>query len=210
MDIRAIDVGCGAGEMSRILVEHLGIGHILCIDTVQSNVHVARKYLQGGREASRYCVECTSIENLNGATGGYHLAIALGSLEHNQLGIGPGLRAIGRGLDSGGMLVVTVPWQNWYHTLANYVNCRSGSRDWEFYQYRLTRSELRRELRMAGFGVRVVKPIHWVVGARRRIDTVIPHWVSPYVRKAMAIVLAAIVPAPLVAHMICAIARKEG
>jgi predicted SAM-dependent methyltransferase len=78
----------------------------------------------------------------------------VGAFEHFEEGLGPCLREAHRVLKLRGSLYVTVPFQNWRHTVLGIKGDGCGEpflKPKRFYQGRLTRHELADELRLYGF-----------------------------------------------------------
>lgn len=132
-----------------------------------------------------------------------------GVFEHFEAGPGDCLREAFRILKPGGLLFITVPLDNLRQsiigTFASAEPSKSGER---FYQYRFTRSELAREISLAGFEIISFKGIHKRQGVLRALhhEFGMPyHWL---VTRALAFILSPFIPAWSIAHMMMGIARK--
>jgi SAM-dependent methyltransferase len=132
-----------------------------------------------------------------------------GVFEHFEAGLGPCVREAWRLLKPGGFLFVSVPMDNLRHAfngaLAGLPEPLPAAR---FYQWRLTRSELARELSMVGFEVLEVAPIHKRQGVLRALHHGLGLHYDWFISRALSAVLAPFVPGVLIAHMILAVARK--
>jgi SAM-dependent methyltransferase len=134
-----------------------------------------------------------------------------GVFEHFESGPQDCIREAHRVLRPCGMLFITVPMDNLRHALrGNSKPVANDGRSVRFYQYRFTRAELARELEIGGFEVLSVHPIHKRQGVLRMLhhDFGLPYgW---FLTRALAAVLAPLVPGSWVAHMVIAVARRTG
>jgi SAM-dependent methyltransferase len=132
-----------------------------------------------------------------------------GVFEHFAAGLGPCVDEAWRLLKPGGYLFVSVPMDNLRHavngTLAGLAAAAPGAR---FYQWRLTRAELARELSMVGFEVLKVATIHKRQGVLRALHHGLGLPYEWFISRALSAVIAPFVPGVLIAHMILAVARK--
>ena len=135
-----------------------------------------------------------------------------GVFEHFEEGLHRCVGEAFRVLKPGGYLFVSVPFENLRHSLR-----AAGRRDRNtdpdgpprrFYQWRLTRDELRRELTAGGFEVLDVKPIHKRQGVLRSLHHEFGLDYRWFVTKGLSVVLQPFVPGNLIAHMILAVARR--
>ena len=101
-----------------------------------------------------------------------------GAFEHFENGLSKCIGEAHRIIMPGGYLFVTVPFHNtrhWYADKLTYRRSTSESNDisrtlktpMRFYQWRLTRFELKQELEMQGFKTLSIKPIHKDEGLSR-------------------------------------------
>ncbi len=141
-----------------------------------------------------------------------------GTFEHFEEGLSPCIREAFRLLRPGGFLFVTVPFQNRRHLRRNRrrlwqwdEHCHPADgylRPMRFYQWRLTREELRRELLIGGFVVKRLHPIHKASGLRRMLAN---DWRLPagtLAHRAARRLIGPFIPSRDVAHMILGIAIK--
>lgn len=117
-------------------------------------------------------------------------------------------------------MFISVPFQNWRHILRDSqplekwdetFDRREGYRKaHRFYQWRLTRPELQRELELRGFRVHQIKPIAKNSGVLRLLQWEL-HWFKEgtaphaWVRR----ILRRVLPSTYVSHMIMAVAQKS-
>jgi len=135
-----------------------------------------------------------------------------GVFEHFEDGLQPCIAEAYRILKPGGFLFVSVPFDNIRHALRSGTSVRRGQHadagGARFYQWRLTRQELSRELCLGGFNVEAVETIHKRQGVLRSLHHEIGLPYSWLLTKGLATVLSPFIPGGLVAHMVMAIAQK--
>ncbi len=127
-----------------------------------------------------------------------------GVFEHFEDGQQGCLREAFRLLKPGARLAISVPFDNLRHALigAGAAVPEPPGAAMRFYQWRLTRRELARELAIAGFSVERIVPIGKISGLQRALARA-GRFAPPLARA-----LAPLVPARAVAHMLIAVARK--
>ncbi len=201
---RILDGGCGLGDWTARLTEerHSVVGLDL------SNKNVA--------QIEQLFPDCASqvgdIRQTGAPDESFDGYFSWGVFEHFEEGLQPCIREGHRLLKPGGYLFVSVPFDNLRHSLLGARAGRNRASPIQdarrFYQWRLTRSELRRELAMGGFEVLDVKPIHKRQGILRSLHH---EFGLPYdwtLTKGLSVLLRPFVPGPLIAHMLLAVGRK--
>jgi SAM-dependent methyltransferase len=142
-----------------------------------------------------------------------------GVFEHFEAGLGAPLAEARRIIKTGDYLFISVPFQNGRHTRhtqqplskwdVNFDLQNGYAASLRFYQWRLTKSELMRELEMNGFKSLQIAAIHKRVGLRRMIQLDLhldPHSMPG---KAAQVLLYPLLPKTYVAHMLFAAAQKR-
>ncbi len=136
-----------------------------------------------------------------------------GTFEHFEAGLEPCIDEALRVLKPGGYLFISVPFDNLRHALrATFDRRRRSAAQREsarrFYQWRLTRGELRDLLAWRGFEVIDVRPIHKRQGVLRALNANFGLDYRWTVTRALSAGLAPFVPGTVIAHMVMAVARK--
>ena len=137
-----------------------------------------------------------------------------GVFEHFEDGLGRCVTEAFRILKPGGLLFVTVPFDNLRLGLRAACDWRRrAAPDDEmkrFYQWRLTRGEVRHELTAGGFEVLDVCPIHKRQGILRSLHHEFGLDYRWILTKGLSVVLQPFVPGGVIAHMVMAVSRKPG
>jgi SAM-dependent methyltransferase len=132
-----------------------------------------------------------------------------GVFEHFESGLQDCVREAFRIVKPGGWLIVSVPLDNLRHAvLSTFTRPRLMEGNLRFYQWRLTRAELARELAMGGFEVIETRSIHKRQGILRCLHH---EFGLPYewlLTRGLSVVLAPLVPGSVIAHMVLAVARR--
>ena len=201
---RLLDGGCGLGDWTLYFSRN---GHpTLGLDLSRATVARLKELFP----EAEFAVGDIRDTGLDGASfDGY---FSWGVFEHFEDGLQSCIREGYRLLKPGGYLFVSVPFDNLRHGLRaawGRHRRRGAPRDaTRVYQWRLTRKELRDELRKGGFDVFDVKPIHKRQGILRSLhhEFGLPYdWI---LTKGLSVLLQTFVPGSLIAHMVLAVARK--
>ncbi len=210
---RILDGGCGLGQWSILLAQDgfRGIGMDLCWPTlgrVISSVSSSARFIAG------------DLGHLPFKKGSFHAYFSWGAFEHDEAGLGASINEGLRVLDPGGLLFITVPYQNWRHILRdsrplpkwdeNYVSGIGYSSIMRFYQWRFRPEELRRELEMRGFTVLEIVPIDKAEGVMRMMHCEFG-WLKPgtFIYNLLKRLLLWFLPASFVSHMLMIVGKRR-
>ncbi len=209
---RILDGGCGMGEWTVFLARR-GFD-VVGLDLSESVIQrlkiwfPALQFVRG------------DIRRTGFPSGSFDAYLSWGTFEHFEDGLRDCLQEAHRVLQPGGWLFVSVPFDNWRLIVGearsldrwdSTFDRKAGyHRAQRFYQWRLTRPELQRELELHGFRVHAIKPIGKLTGAGRML-----HWdvrmfrpgsrAYRVARRALALMM----PASFIAHMILAISQRR-
>ncbi len=209
---RILDGGCGLGEWTVFLAgqgfEAVGID--ISADTV--------------RRVREWFPACSfthgDLRHTEFAPESFDAYFSWGTFEHFESGLADCIAEAHRIIKPGGWLFVSVPFHN--RRLARrdarpleewddqYDRASGYARPMRFYQWRLTKPELRRELEMRGFRVHSVTPTHKDTGVGRWLQWDVPVLAKgsrsyEIARRMFSVVL----PARFVSHMILAVAERR-
>ncbi len=208
---RLLDGGCGLGQWT---VHYTAKGfEVVGLDISRATVEALVKRFPQCRFVVGDLKE-TGFED--GHFDGY---FTWGTFEHLETGLQPYFAEARRILKPGGLLFVSVPFQNARHirrdkkTLERWDESYRPGQGYpgpmRFYQWRLTRPELFREFELGGFQCLEIRATDASVGMNRAVRHDLgldPRTgVGKLVRKGLELV----VPASLVAHMIVGVGRRR-
>lgn len=208
---RILDGGCGMGEWT----VHLAQQGFDVTGLDLSEATVAR--LKGLLPAHQFA--CGDIRHTAFPDGSFDAYFSWGTFEHFENGLGDCVNEARRILKPGGLLFISVPFQNWRYILRDAWSTPElgrqhrrahGEDAYRFYQWRLTKPELRRELALRGFRVHRISPIAKDQGIHRWLQ-----WDLPLLKEGtrpFAIArrgLSLITPKAFAGHMIFAVAQKQ-
>lgn len=157
VDGLVLDAGCGTGKW----IAHLArLGYrVIGLDLSAEALAAARLDAPGAGLA------LADTQRAPVRDGAVDAVLSLGVVEHDERGPEAGLRELHRMLKPGGVLVLDVPFNNWFRRLvtnpiAARVTRRRRRAGWElgFAEYRYDLGELRRFLEATGFTVETAYP----------------------------------------------------
>lgn len=209
---RVLDGGCGTGAWPVYLTAR-GLS-VVGLDISDQTVARLRQLLPGHEWAVGDVRETGFPE---ASFDGYY---SWGTFEHFESGMGQCLDEAYRILRPGGLLCLSVPFDNWRHAIRAARSLRHLDRDFDprsgyraphrFYQWRFTGAELARELELRGFRVSLVRPVAKIEGIVRMLRHDFGIKSEGWVFKVLWRVLAKIVPSAYASHMVVAVARRSG
>lgn len=197
---RILDGGCGLGDWTLRLTQegYRALGLDLSRETV---ARLQARFPEA--EFAAGDIRATGFPD-----GSFDAYFSWGVFEHFEEGQQRCVAEAWRVLKPGGLLFVSVPFDNLRLALRARLEGGQERADTRFYQWRLTRGELRRELTRAGFDVLRVTPIHKRQGVLRSLhhELGLPSgWIGT---RALAAGLALVLPGELFGHMLFAAAKK--
>lgn len=150
---RLLDAGCGAGQMTRYLLDHRpGAFSITALDRSHAMIDEARATI-GGRSGVEFVVD--RIESMPFEDGQFDVALALGVLEY-VTDVEAAVAELGRVVRPGGLVVASMqnrwgPWRVWDTVVFRLLRRLHGSIDAGEYQERpVDERPLRRILERSG------------------------------------------------------------
>lgn len=208
---RMLDGGCGLGEWTLYFAAK---GHdVTGLDLSQATIDKLKERFPG------HSFLAGDIRKTNFEEDAFRAYFSWGTFEHFEDGLGKPLAEARRILKAGGYLFISVPFQNSRHlrherrALGQWdenFNRRSGYHTrMRFYQWRLTRPELMRELEMNGFKVLKIAAIHKWQGLRRTIRQDLHLDPKSWIGKAVLVLLYPLIPKAYAAHMLLAVGQKR-
>ncbi len=200
---KILDGGCGLGEWT-VYFDQAGYD-ATGIDISSDVINKLKKYFPN------ISFQAVDIRKTKFSDSTFDVYFSWGVFEHFEEGLQPCIREAMRLLKSGGILFISVPSDNLrqsiYSIFKNFT--KKPNEDAErFYQWRLTRSELSKELSLAGFSIEKIKFIHKRQGILRSLHHEFKLPYDWFITKALSVILTPIIPSVLIAHMLIAVARK--
>ncbi len=200
---RLLDAGCGTGEWTRYLSER---GYpTLGLDISRKTVAKLTELFPDSEFA------IGDIRDTGLPEAGFDGVISWGTFEHFEDGLQGCIGEALRLLKPGGYLFITVPFDHLGLALkAAFERTPKdpADRNLRFFQWRLSRAELAQELRLGGFEVELLRPIHRRQGVVRFLHRTFGMDYAAPVTRALGLAIGAVMPRFLCAHMIMAVARK--
>lgn len=201
---RLLDGGCGLGDWTLCLTAQ---GHpTLGLDISRKTVAALRQRFPD-HEFAVGDIRDTQLPDAS--FDGY---FSWGTFEHFEVGLEPCIAEANRILKPGGYLFITVPFDNLRLALrASLERSRHAlprTRRERFYQWRLTRGELRDLLTRGGFEVVDMRPIHKRQGVLRTLHHNLGLDYRWTVSRGLSVLLNPFVPGAVFAHMVMAVARR--
>lgn len=194
---RILDGGCGLG-MDVLYLNSLGFkatGLDISRKTIKRLKHKFPKqdFLAG------------DIRNTKFKPGSFDAYFSWGTFEHFEEGLTKCFTEAYRILKPRGLLFISVPFHNLRIILKPGLEPRKTMR---FYQWRLTREELKQELVMNGFKPLEIKPIHKAHGLRQLLTHDLGIGPKSFLHRPLLYLMYPLVPKSFTAHMLMAVARK--
>ncbi|KPL08059.1 hypothetical protein AMJ85_08960 [candidate division BRC1 bacterium SM23_51] len=145
--------------------------------------------------------------------------LSWGTFEHFEEGLQPCLQEAWRVLKPSGHLFITVPFYNRRHIRRDRLSRQRSSdtsqveapeqKEMRFYQWRLTKSELRRELELGGFKVLEIVAVNKWQGLRRMVKHELHVDPTSKRHRIMQVLLYPFVSKDYVAHMLMGVGQKQ-
>jgi SAM-dependent methyltransferase len=198
---RILDGGCGLGEFVAYFhskgFEPVGVDLSRKTIALLQQKYPAMTFTEG------------DIRNLSFGNDSFDAYFSWGVFEHFEAGPGACIREAFRILKPGGLLFITVPFDNFRQALRGVLErAKPATAGARFYQWRFTRAELAREITACGFNIEKLQTISKQEGVSRLLHHDIGLPFEWFATKALRRLLTPVVPAGFVAHMLMAVARK--
>ena len=210
---RVLDGGCGAGEwtiaLSREGFETTGLDISQALISRLQERFPKQRFVRG------------DLRDLPFEADSFDALFSWGAFEHFEIGLAPCLAEACRVLKPGGWLFVTVPFANrrivhrhergLVKDFLPRVKGPPAAPRLRFYQWRLTRGELARELACAGFEPTATRLLHKEEGLRRLLRHDIGLSLTPgsFPEHLLLTALRFVMPAGYAAHILIAAGRKR-
>jgi len=208
---RVLDGGCGLGAWT-VGLSSMGY-NVTGIDISEKTIHKLREMFPLER------FETGDLRQTRFRDGEFDAYFAWGVFEHFEAGLAPCLKEAHRILKKDGYLFVSVPFHNGRLWKRDHMPTGSAAKSnpgesgagkpLRFYQWRLTREELRRELEMQGFHVHSVTPIHRETGVHRMLVTDYGLAENSLVYKVLKKLISPVISAEYAANMIIAVGQNK-
>jgi SAM-dependent methyltransferase len=198
---RILDGGCGLGEWT-LYLRRQGFS-VAGLDLSRQTVMQLRERFPEAEFVDG------DIRHTGFPDASFDAYFSWGVFEHFEAGLQECIKEASRVLKPGGYLFISVPRDNLRHAiLATLSRPKPSEKNLRFYQWRLTESELARELQIGGFDVLGTRPIHKRQGVLRSLHHELGLPYEWLLTKGLSVVLAPFIPGGVIAHMMFAVARK--
>lgn len=208
---RILDGGCGVGEWT---LYYTAEGHhVVGLDlSVRAIERLQRTY--PGHEFVVGDIRKTAFPDRS-----FDAYFSWGTFEHFEEGLGACFDEAYRILKPGGLLVISLPFQNANHLrrdrrpLEHWDEAFEQDRGYlapmRFYQWRLTKEELRREFEVHRFQALEVRPIHKGTGVSRAVQHDLHVPLNSRWNRWLSMGLYALLPTSYIAHILIGAGRRR-
>jgi SAM-dependent methyltransferase len=201
MGARVLDGGCGLGDWTLFFARQ-GFA-VVGLDLSRQTVEQLKARFPEAEFVDG------DIRRTNFPDSSFDAYFSWGVFEHFESGMQDCVPEAFRILKPGGQLFVSVPLDNLRHAILGTLSRpHPTAGNLRFYQWRLTRAELARELAIGGFEVLKVSPIHKRQGVLRSLHHEFGLSYRWLFTKGLSALLAPLTPGLFIAHMELAVARK--
>lgn len=200
-EAKIMDAGCGLGDWV-IALSREGF-KVTGLDLSRRAIELLKERFPAS-DFLRGDIRCTEFGDAS-----YDAYYSWGVFEHFENGPQECIKEALRLLKPGGLIFISVPHDNVRQALrGSLMKAQIFPTNSRFYQYRFTRNELATELKQGGFEVLSVMPIHLRQGVLRFLHHELRMPYNWLLTRALAVILAPLVPKLLMSHMILAVAKK--